>query len=328
MDEEEPPSHPLDRTPRRGPGQEGWYGRAAVTDRRIPDPVLLASDVRVDVDGVPGCEGLSFRTKGEHVLLLGAPRALFRATIGLLPVTRGTLTIRGVPVDEAVGFGLIAGVPLDPPLPPRWTVHEYVTWSARLSGAPESSTKGAADAALERLKLGAMAKTQLQKLVPHARRATVTAAAIAASTEVLALEDPLGGLPEEIAASYGTMLVEAIADRAWIVFAPRALLTSPLARRAEDALVMTAARIEGQGPPAELASISAPRWIARLDGALGPVREALATRGGKLEEQGAHVLVDLPHGTTTSDLAAICAAADVAIVELMPVSRPIQRAFL
>lgn len=299
-----------------------------MNDRRIPDPVLLASDVRVDVEGVPACEGLSFRTRGEHVLVLGAPTALFRASVGLLPVTRGTLTVRGVAVDEAVGYGLIAGVPLDPPLPPRWTVHEYVTWSARLSGAPESETKGAADAALERLKLGPMAKKLLHTLVPHARRATVTAAALAASTEVLALEDPLGGLPEEIAATYGAMLVEAIADRAWIVFAPRVALTSHLARRAEDALVMTASRIEGQGPPAELASATAPRWIARLDGALAPVRDALVARGGTLEEQGAHVLLDLPHGTTTSDLAVLCAAADVAILELMPVSRPIHRAFL
>ena len=126
------------------PRTSGGIVAPAVNDRRIPDPVLLASDVRVDVDGVPGCEGLSFRTKGEHVLVLGAPSALFRATVGLLPVTRGTLTIRGAPSDEAVGFGLIAGAPLDPPLPPRWTVHEYVAWSARLSGAPESEAKGAA----------------------------------------------------------------------------------------------------------------------------------------------------------------------------------------
>ncbi|MBX3230338.1 MAG: hypothetical protein KIT84_03615 [Labilithrix sp.] len=307
-----------------------------MNDRRILDPVLLASDVRVDEDGVPGCEGLSFRTKGEHVLVLGAPRALFLAAVGLRPVVRGALTVRGVAADEAVGYGLIAGAALDPPLPPRWTVHEYVEWSARLSGAPPAEAKSVAAGAIARLKLEPMAKTRLSMLVPHARRATVVAAALAASTEIVALEDPLGGLPEEVAASYGAVLLEALADRAWLVFAPRIALTSPFARAAEDALVLSATRVDGQGPPAELASTPAPgktehqalRWIARLDGALEPVREALAARGSSLEEQGAHVLLDLAAGTTTSELAAICAAADVAILELMPVSRPIARAFL
>lgn len=300
---------------------------AVVVERRIPEPVLVANDLRVDVDGVPGCEGLSFRTKGEHVLFLGAPRALFTATVGLAPVTRGSLAIRGVSSDEAVGVGLIAGAALDPPLPSRWTVHEYVEWSARLSGAPRTESKSAADSAIERLKLGPLAKTQIQKLVPHGRRATVIAAALAACTEIVALEDPLAGLPEDVAGSFGPILVEALMERAWIVFAPRIALSSPIALAANDAIVLSPTRVEGQGPPAELAGANAVRFVARLDGDLAAVREALSARGATMEQQGAHVLLDLVQ-VTTSELAAICADADVAIIELMPVSRPIARAFL
>ena len=68
-------------------------------------------------------------------------------------------------------------------------------------------------------------------------------------------------------------------------------------------------------------------FVARLDGELGPVKDALAARGATMEQQGAHVLLDLVQ-VSTSELARICADADVAIIELMPVSRPIQRAFL
>lgn len=302
----------------------------SVSDRRIAEPLLLANDLRVDADGerVPACEGLSFRTSGERVLVLGAPRALFLATTGLTHPSRGTLAIRGVPSDEAVGLGLIAGAALDPALPPRWTVSEYVEWSARLSGAPVTEARAAAKSAIVRMKLEPLAQAPFSKInVLHARRAAVVAGALAASTEVIALEDPLAGLAEDVVTTYGAILVEAIADRAWIVFAPRIPLASPLARAATEAMVISPARLEGQGPPAELASANAVRFVARLDGEVARVKEALAERGGSLEEQGAHVLLDLM-GTSTSELAEICAAADVAILELMPVSRPIQRAFL
>lgn len=299
-----------------------------MSERRIAEPVLLANDLRVDAGGVPACEGLSFRTSGERVLVLGAPRALFLATSGLTPVSRGTLTIRGVPSNESVGMGLIAGAPLDPLLPPKWSVLEYIEWSARLSGAAPNEARGAAKNAISRLKLEAIATTTFAKItVPHARRAAVVAAALATTTEVIALEDPLVGLAEDVVASYGDILVEALADRAWLVFAPRLPLGSPLARAATEALVVSPTRVEGQGPPAELASENAVRFVARLDGEVERVRTALVERGGSLEQQGAHVLIDLM-GTTTSELAEICVAADVAILELMPVSRPIQRAFL
>lgn len=298
--------------------------------RRIDEPVLLAGDLRVDApnERVPACEGLSFRSSGERVLVLGAPRALFLAATGLTSVSHGTLTVLGAPPPEAVGLGLIAGAALDPPLPPRWTILEYVAWSARLSGAPANEARAAAKNAIARLRLEPLAQTPFAKVnVPHARRAAVVAGALAAQTEVVALEDPLAGLAEDVVASYGAILVEALADRAWLVFAPRIALASPLARAADEALVLSATRLEGQGPPAELASANAVRFVARLDGEIDKVRAALTERGGSLEAQGAHVLIDLM-GTSTSELAAICAAADVAILELLPVSRPIQRAFL
>ncbi|MBX3219716.1 MAG: hypothetical protein KF795_04300 [Labilithrix sp.] len=285
-----------------------------------PEPLLFADDLRVDVDGVPACDGLSFKTTGEHLLVLGAPRAVFDAATGLASVVRGGLSVRGRPAAEAAAAGLIAGAPREPPAPPRWTVTEYVQWSARLAGVPAFEARASAEAAIAKLQLRAMAKTELARLVAHARRATIVAAAIATCAEVIALEDPLGGLADELVAPYAKVLAEALADRAWIVFAPRMPLTNPLAAAADEAIVATALRTEAQGPPAELVAAER-RFVARMDGPLDAVAPALAARGASIEAHGAHLVVDLGASMTTSELVAVCDGANVSVIELVPAFR-------
>ncbi|HVH44841.1 MAG TPA: hypothetical protein VM925_20950 [Labilithrix sp.] len=284
------------------------------------EPLLSAEDLRIDLDGVPACDGLTFRTRGEHVLVLGAPLALFAAATGLASVVRGTLSVRGVPAAQAGARAIIAGAPMAPPTPPRWTVLEYVTWSARLAGVPAEAARASAASALEKLQLGALAKTEMSRLVPHAHRAALVAAALATCAEVIALEDPLGGLPDETAVAYGNVLATALADRAWLVFAPRVPLTSALARAADDAIVATALRVDAQGPPAELAAAER-RFVARIDGAIEPIVGILAERGAHLEAHGAHLFLDLGPRLSTSELLAICDQANLAVLELVPAFR-------
>lgn len=283
------------------------------------EPLLSLDDVRIDVDGVPACDGLTFQTGGARVLVLGAPRALFDATTGLLSVVRGSLRVRGVPAGQAAARGVVAGAEAEPPAPPRWTVAEYVSWSARLSGLPAAVARMSAEAAITRLRLGAMAKVELSRLAPHARRATLVAAALATSADVIALDDPLGGLPDEMALPYADVLVAALAGRAWVVFAPRVPLSSPLARASDEAIVAAPTRIDAQGAPAELAA-SARRFVARLTGPATAIAPALAARGGRAEQHGAHVMLDLG-AMSTGELMAVCEGARVAVVELVPIAR-------
>lgn len=284
-----------------------------------PEPLLAAEDLRVDVDGVPACDGLTFRTRGEHVLVLGAPRALFDAITGLASVVRGTLAVRGVPANQAAARGVVAGAESNLPTPPRWTVTEYVSWSARLAGVPAAAARASTEQAIAKLQLGAMAKTEMARLVPHARRATLVAAALATCAEVIALDDPLGGLPDEVALAYAKVLADALSDRAWVLCAPRMPLASPLARESDEAIVATPARIEAQGTPAELAA--ARRFVARMSGPASAIAPALAARGARVEPQGAHLAIDLGSDMTTGELMAVCAAANIAVLELVPVAR-------
>jgi ABC-2 type transport system ATP-binding protein len=281
--------------------------------------LVMAEDLRVDVDGVPACDGLSFASQGDHVLVLGAPHALFEAASGIARVVRGKLVLRGVPAGEAVLRGGVAGAPHDPPLPPRWTVAEYVEWSARLGGLGAADARESSERAITKLQLGPLAKTPTSQLVPHARRATVVAAALATRASILVLDDPLGGLPDDSSVTYARVLADALQDLSWVVFAPRIPLASPLTERADEAIVAGALRIEAQGTPSELAR--AGRFVARFEGPFDQTIPQLEQRGARIEVDGAHVLLDLGREMSTLDLMAICDAANVAVVELVPVAR-------
>ncbi|MGV2431820.1 UNVERIFIED_CONTAM: hypothetical protein QOZ17_28990, partial [Pseudomonas aeruginosa] len=81
------------------------------------------------------------------------------------------------------------------------------------------------------------------------------------------LEDPLGGLPDDLAAAFAELLVGALASRSWLVFAPRMPLGLALAGAADEALVVGGGtRVDAQGAPRALAA-AARRFVARIDGA-------------------------------------------------------------
>jgi ABC-2 type transport system ATP-binding protein len=286
------------------------------------EPLLQIEDLRVDVDDVPACDGLTLQTRGDRVLVLGAPRVVFEATCALRPVMRGLLKVRGGEPGAAVRGALLAGVPLDPPLPPKWTALDYVTWSARLAGHGAGDARTLAKDALALAQLGPLATSTLDRMVPHARRGVVLAAALATGARVLALEDPLAALPEEIARSWAKVLVQALGDRSWVVFAARLSLTSPLAMSAEEALMVSSSRLDAQGPPAEVAAADR-RFVARIHSA-GPLEvlgARLSERGATMSVQGAQVLLDLGESMTTSDLLGLCTELDATVVEMVPVAR-------
>lgn len=286
------------------------------------EPLLFVEDLRVDVDGVPSCDGLTMRTSGDRVLVLGAPRSLFEASCGIRPVVRGALRLRGTNAADAARTGIVAGAALDPPLPPKWTPIEYVTWSSRLAGHTAGDAKTLANEAIALVQLGAMASAPLERLVPHAKRGVVLAAAIATDAAVIVVDDPLASLPEEVARAWARIIVQALSDRAWLVLASRVSLTSPLAMNADEALIVSSTRVDAQGPPAEIAAADH-RYVARIHSprSLDELGARLTERGARMDVQGAQVLLDLGPSVTTADLLAMCAELDATVVEMVPVAR-------
>lgn len=274
------------------------------------EPLVIAEDLRVDVEGLPTCDGLTLRTTGEHVLVLGAPRAFVEAASGLRPVVRGQLLVRGTPVACL----------LDPPMPPAWTPLEYATWSARLAGWDRREATARAREALAQLELTPMFGARLSSLVVHARRATLVASALATGKDTLLLEDPLAGLPEEASRTFARILVRALAGHAWVVCAPRVPLSSPLAMHADEALVVSTSRVQAQGAPAELAAAER-RFFARVQGPVDGLAARLHARGASLDVQGTQVVFDLGDRVSTAELLGMCVAERVVVVELLPLAR-------
>lgn len=286
-----------------------------------------ATDLRIDVDGIPVVDGLSFAVGGRHALVTGAPRALYEAATGQRPVTRGTLRVSGAEPEGAAGRQEVAGVPVHVPVPPGWTTTEYVSWNARLAGASKKEAVTRAAAAIETLKLGETAKQRLDRVPLTARRAALVAAALATGAKTFLLEDPLSELAEDVADGFARVLREALDQHAWLVFTPTPLpFGSPFTLGAEHALAIAGARAELLVPP--IASAAPPRrFTARLGPAQARYEEfvaSLAARGGRADQRGGHVHLELGETLTTAEVLGLALEAELVFLELLPsaVARP------
>jgi len=287
------------------------------------NPLLLASSLRVDVHGVPAIDGLSVTSTAERLLVLGAAAALFEAAAGLRPVARGELRVEGRVPIEAVRARVVAGAPLDPPMPARWTVKQYVTWSARLAGHPRGVARDLAGDAMSRMALGALVRTKLGKALTSVRRATVLAAALATGATTLLMEDPITGLPAETVPSFARVLARALADRRSILFAGRLPLESPLALAADEAVVVVGSSVAAQGAPAEIAAADRALSV-RVAGDVRAFTGALTAAGGRVLDGAdgvarSRVSVDLGP-LATHDLLRIAEASGAVVLELRPLA--------
>jgi ABC-type multidrug transport system ATPase subunit len=289
-----------------------------------PSPLLAATGLRVDVGGSPAIDGLTLATTGDRVLVLGAARALFEAAAGLREASRGEIRVDGASPRSAVAAGSVASAALDPPMPPAWTLLQYVTWSARLAGHPRATARAMAGEALERMRLGGAAGTKLGAVAPTTRRGTVLAAALATGARTLLVEDPLPGLPSEAARPFARVVARAVGELRVVVFAGRMPLESPLALASDEALVIDGAHVSAQGAPAELAA--GERAVAvRVHGDVAAFARAVEAGGGRAEvTAGAPppVPVRVELGPLAArDLLRLAAEHEAVVVELYPVSR-------
>jgi ABC-2 type transport system ATP-binding protein len=288
-------------------------------------PLLASESLRVDVARIPAVDGLSLTSTGDRLLVLGAPRALFEASAGLRPSTRGELRVSGeLPID-ALRRGVAASAPLDPPMPPDWTVRHYVTWSARLAGHARATSVALADDAIERMKLEAHVTTKLARVPVSARHAAVIAGALATGATIMFIEDPLAGLAAETARSFARVIVRALSGRRSAIFAARVALDSPLALAADEAIIVEGALVAAQGAPAEIAAGES-AFVLRVGGDAQAFLAAVKERGGRLlvgppePKALARMTVDFG-GLRTRDVLSIAAASNAIVLELRPLAR-------
>jgi ABC-2 type transport system ATP-binding protein len=302
-------------------------------------PLLAAHEARIAVDGVTAIDRLTLETKGDHVLVAGDTRALFAAITGIpladpavaegeegeLPgeafVVAGTLALAGCSVAARAHVASMGAAPLDPPLPPRWTVEEYVAWGAQLAGTPPGAARELAAAALSRVGVAPLRKKRLDALPPAERRAVVLAQATVTGPLVLVAEAPLRGLDAAGAALVMAALLGAGEGRRVLLSAARLDAGSPegaLARGASHLVVLSGGDVAVEGPPGELFAAARVLSLTVRTNA-GALRAELAARGIDLRGGPTRFAASLPEGTTPREVMAAAAAARAAVVEMVPV---------
>jgi ABC-type multidrug transport system ATPase subunit len=287
----------------------------------VPEnPLIEVVRLRIDVGGRPAIDGLSLKTTGDRVLVLGAARALFEAASGARRSSHGELKVDGASPSEGAGSGRLAGAALDPPLAPRWTARSYAFWSARLAGHSQARARELAERALDRIQASRAADVPLGKAERALRRAAVVAAAIATDAPVLLLEDPTAGLPDDQARALGKAIVGATAERRTAIFAGLLPLASPLATDADEAVVIAGSEVVAQGAPAELAARERVVTL-RVHGDTEDFAKLVRSRGAEVRGEGAILEVDLGADLRVKDLLQAASETASVIIEVRPVAR-------
>jgi ABC-2 type transport system ATP-binding protein len=306
--------------------------------------LLEAREASVAVDGVVAIERLSVVTEGERVVLAGDVGALFAALTGVprsagggvggrvagddeseMPgevyVVGGTLLLAGKSVAEAAHFPIMGAAALDPPLPPRWTVQEYVEWGARLAGAPRREARELAAVALERTKLAAARRKMIGALSLPERRALVLTQGIVAGPAVLVAEAPLRGL-EGTAAVFVLQALTAAVNGRRVVFSVSRLdaasAEGALARGASHLVVLASGEVVLDGTPRALfARARVYALTVRSNAEL--LRAELSARDIDLRGGPVRFSAALPAGIPTGEILAAARAVRAAVVEMVPV---------
>lgn len=285
-------------------------------------PLLDGSDLRIDVGGSIAIENATFATSGHSVALLGDDQGIVAALGGTAAIRRGTLRLLGVDVEA--GSHLAAGwasfAPLDPPLPPRWSIREYLVWGARLAGADRSAAERDATQSLTDFGLAAQATQRLDTLSLAERRALVLAQAIIARPKVLVAAMPLAGLGGREAVYVSQAWSAAAHGRKWVVSISNLHPGSGeawLGQTADDVLLFASGRLVKQGRLDRMES-GAVGYTLTVRARSDELLQALATRGVVVSGSGPRFYVELPANMKAQDLLNLSVDLGAAIIELVP----------
>jgi len=218
---------------------------------------LVAHGVTVSIDGRDVLRGVDFEVgEGEFVALLGSngsgKSTLVRATIGLVPMTAGTVELFGTPLADfrerwRLGYvpqrsRAVAGVPA--------TVREVVA-SGRLAYRPyvgrSSSTDAVAvSAAIARVGLADRSRSALNELSGGMQQRALIARALATEADLLVMDEPTAGVDHENQQVLAELLGGLVKEGASILLVAHEL--GPLRQLVDRAVVLDAGAVTYDGP--------------------------------------------------------------------------------
>lgn len=199
---------------------------ASVTDTRTgadtaadaADEVLRATDVSVELGGLPVLRGISVSVHaGETVALLGGngsgKSTLVRALLGLTPLRRGSVTLFGRPLNRFRDWSAIGYVPQRSMINLTRAKVGEIVGSGRLGHRPPFLPPRAGDRravrdALQVVGLEDRINAEMQNLSGGQQQRVLIARALAAEPRLLVLDEPTAGVDLEHQKLLADMLTE------------------------------------------------------------------------------------------------------------------------
>jgi len=167
-------------------------------------PVLQASDVSVELGGLPVLRGVDLSVRaGEAVALLGGngsgKSTLVRAVLGLTPLSRGSVQLFGTPLTGFRSWAKVGYVPQRSTTGFSGAKVREVVATGRLAHRrpflpPGSRDKAAVARALRAVDLSDRAGEDLSVLSGGQQQRVLIARALASEPELLVLDEPTAGV--------------------------------------------------------------------------------------------------------------------------------------
>ncbi len=302
-----------------------------VTSTAPSAPLLLADGARVVVDGVVVFDTLSFRTRGERVVLCGDYSPILRVLMGggspatargSARVVAGKLELAGVDVAHGAHATSLGVAFFDAPLPDGWTATRYLEWSARLGGVASKEARLRAEQSLELVGAQALAGRALRGLGVLERRLLGLAHAVVNLPSVLVCEDPLAGLDADGVECVRQAIASSTSGRAALVLLPRVTLAGPTAElvtAATHLVSLAHGRIVFDGAPTALAA-GARLFAVTACGGVARFREELLAVGAEVSGSSHQFSVALPEGLAARDIVGAAARAGAGLLGCSPVT--------
>ena len=186
--------------------------------------MLKVENLKKSFGSFQAVKGISFEVKKGEVLGFLGPNGAGKSTTmrmitGFIPPTSGTAEICGhdIAKDPVGAKSALGYLPENAPSYRSMTVTDFLEFIARIRGYAGAQVKAKVDEAIDKAKLGTVARQTIETLSKGYRQRTCFAQAILHDPKVLIMDEPTDGLDPNQKFVVRQMIKEMAAEKAIII---------------------------------------------------------------------------------------------------------------
>ena len=257
-----------------------------------PDPVVVARDLSKRYGPLVAVDGVDFEIpKGRCFGFLGPNGAgkttILRMTLGLTPMSDGTLFVFGLPIaEQAREVRARCGVvPQADNLDPDFTVEENLRVYASYFGLAQHAVGELIEQLLEFVALGGRRNAKTETLSGGMKRRLTLARALVNQPRLVVLDEPTTGLDPQARHVIWGRLSELRSQGTTLILTTHYMEEAE--RLCDELVIMDRGRILARGSPKELIQAHVEPEVIEVRGETGAEATALERSGCRIERMGA-----------------------------------------